>query len=435
MKSTELIQRYFLGIASNVEVQELEFRLQQDEELQDEFLLQADIDTLLRQEAQTVTRPAADAYQSASRSSLTIWKWVSGVSTLAAAVLLGFVLLNITHQAAQAYPMLGRLTCKVSRTEQNIWAAAADGGLVAIREELADHQSINAKLECGLAPLHIATLFNQRAAVELLLAEGANTSLTDHQGNTALHMASFLGNTDIVRYLLAAGADPEIRNGSGFNASDLVGITWSKGLEQYYHSVERVLKTKIDLERIRAERPVILKLLSTGDRAAPDRKPNLGIWRAAMTGNTAAIVQHIAASTPLNEKEDLGGSTPLILAAIYGQPEVAKLLIDAGADLEMKNHSGGTALHLACFFCQPRVVELLLNAGADINQTNNRGMTPSALASVRWSTELEGIYEHVYTLLNLPFDREQVQHARGEIAEILKRHKDSGSHNPLKTPN
>ena len=434
MKSTELISRYFLGIASKAEVQELESRLRRDEQLQDEFLLQADIDALLRQEAQAVTKFAEVAYQPASRSTLTIWKWVSGVSTLAAAVLLGLVVLNMPQQAAQAYPSLGQLTCQVSRTEQNIWAAAADGSLTAIQEELVDHPSINAKLKCGLAPLHIATLFNQKAAVELLLTEGASTSLTDHQGNAALHMAAFLGNTEIVGYLLAAGADPAIRNRLGFNASDLVGITWSTGLERYYHSVEKVLKTTIDLKRIRAERPKILKLLTTADRIASDRKPTLSLWRAAMTGNTAAIGQHIAAGTPLNEKEDLGGSTPLILSAIYGQPEVAKLLIDAGADLELRNHSGGTALHLACFFCRPKVIELLLNAGAVFDQTNGHGMTPSEIVTVRWSAELEGIYEHVYSLLNLPFDREQVRRTRDEIAEILRRHTVGESDEPLETP-
>ena len=425
MTSFDLIHRYFLGIASRDEVQELEARLQRDEALQDEYLFQADLDMLLRQEAQSVTN-FADATEPRiiPRATLRVWKWVSGVSTLAAAVLLGLILINMPHQAAQAYPSLGHLTYNVSRAKQNIWAAAADGSLSAIREELANHQSIDARLECGLAPLHIATLFNQKEAVELLLAEGAETSLTDAQGNTALHMAAFLGYTTLVRDLLAAGANPAIRNRLGFNAADLVAITWNPGLEAYYLGVEKVLKTPVDLARIRAERPSILKLLTHAGSAGPENAPTLSIWRAAMTGNTAAISQHIATGTPLNDKEDLGGSTPLILAAIYGQPEVAKLLINAGADLEMCNNSGGTALHLACFFCQPEVVALLLNAGVDSHRTNGQEMTPLDLVNAKWNAELDGIYEHVYALLKLPFNRERIQHTRDEISRILRQHSD-----------
>ena len=253
----------------------------------------------------------------------------------------------------------------IPQSEQNIWAAAAEGDLDAIRRELKTSVSVDAKAECGLTPLHIATLANHPAAIELLLANGADVSLADREGNTALHMASFLGRTDIVRLLLKAGADPELRNDLGFSSLDNVAITWSEGLEDYYHHVERVLNTKLDLEQIRAERPKILRLLASESMIPPDLAPPVSLWQAAITGNTAAVEQHIRAGTDINAKEDFGGSTPLILAAIFGQKEVAAILIDAGADLELRNNSGGTALHQACFFCRPEIVELLLNAGAD----------------------------------------------------------------------
>ncbi|MEZ6112473.1 MAG: ankyrin repeat domain-containing protein [Pirellulaceae bacterium] len=90
------------------------------------------------------------------------------------------------------------------------------------------------KAECGLTPLHIATLANQPAAVALLLSNGADVSVADREGNTALHLASFLGRTDIVLVLLQGGADPELHV-AGFSSLDNVAITWSDGLEDYYH--------------------------------------------------------------------------------------------------------------------------------------------------------------------------------------------------------
>jgi ankyrin repeat protein len=270
-----------------------------------------------------------------------------------------------------------------------------------------------------LTPLHVATLANHPAAVELLLAHSADVSLADREGNTALHMASFLGRTDLVRLLLKAGADPELRNHLGFSSLDNVAITWNAGLEDYYHHVERVLKTTLDLEQIRVERPKILRLLATEGTSPPDLAPPVSIWQAAMTGNTAAVEQHIGAGTDLNSKEDLSGSTPLMVATTFGQVEVARFLISEGAALDARNNSGGTALHVACFFSQPEIVELLLNAGADPHAVNSRGFTPLDVVSIEFDEELGGAYRHVYEALGLKFDEQFVRQTRTEIAETL----------------
>jgi len=423
MTSNELIHRYLLGIATEDDVRELETRLIHDDQLQDEFLFQAEVDAHLRQELHSAVQPVEKTIQAVPHSSSAVWKWVSGISTLAAAILLALFILNIpTQQAAMAYPSLGKLNVDVSRAEHNIWAAAADGDLKAIGVKLENRVSVNAKAECGLVPLHVATLFNRLAAVELLLSSGADVSLTDAEGNTALHMAAFLGHTDIVRVLLKAGADPDRRNALGFSAIDNVAVRWSSGLEAYYHNVEKVLKTSLDLKLIRAERPKILKLLSAANPEATEGAPTISIWQAAMTGNTAAVERHISAGTDLDQGEEFGGSTSLTLAAIFGQNDVAKILIDAGADLEIRNNSGGTALHSACFFCRPEIVELLLHAGADPNNLNNRKLTPLDVVTIDFDAELEGAYRHVYDSLDMEFDPQYVRQTRIQIADILREH-------------
>jgi uncharacterized protein len=419
--SNELIHRYMLGVATDDEVRELEARLLTDDQLQDGFLLQAEMDAHLRQEAQSITKPD-DAIDSPNPStSPTLWKWISGVSTLAASILVAIVLLNTPlHREAMAHPSLGELAVDIPQSGQDIWAAAADGDLDAIHGELKKPVFIDAKAECGLTPLHIATLANHPAAVELLLAHGADVSLADREGNTALHMASFLGRTDLVRLLLNAGANPELRNHLGFSSLDNVAITWSAGLEDYYHHVERALKTTLDLEQIRVERPKILRLLATESTSPPDLAPPVSIWQAAMTGNTAVIEQHVRAGTDINAREVLSGSTPLMVATTFGKVEVARVLIEAGADLETRNNSGGTALHVACFFCQPEAVETLLKAGADQGQRNNWQLTPLQVVTSEFDAELEGVYRHSYSSLNLQFDSQHVQQVRARIAEILR---------------
>ena len=426
MRSNELIQRYSLGICSEEEVHELERRLRANETLQDEFLREAEIDAHLRQEAQLGIVNAAPSAP-AGQQSHAIWKWVSGVSTLAAAVLLALMILNFPpQQKAMAYPSLGQLTVEVSRTEHNIWAAAADGDLKAVRSELDNRVSVDAKAECGLTPLHVAALFGQSEVAQLLLPSGADVPLTDGEGNTALHMADFLGHTDIVSALLKAGADPAVRNRLGFSSVDNVAVRWSSDLEAYYHHLEEVLDVSLDLERIKSERPKILQLLSAANPKTTPRTPTISLWQAAITGNTAVAEQHITAGTNLDETEDYGGSSPLTLAAIFGQDGIARILIDAGADLEVRNGKGSTALHQACFFCRPEIVGILLGAGADTSQTDSRGHTPLDIVTLDFDEDLQGAYLHVYDWLNLELDLDDIKRARIQIAEILNEHEGKG---------
>jgi anti-sigma factor RsiW len=107
--SNELLHRYFLGSITEDEVRELEARLLADDHLQDEFLCQAEVDAHLRQEAQAVTTTAV-ADDSPVQQSSTIWMWISGVSTLAATILVAIVFFNMPPQrTALAYPSLGNL--------------------------------------------------------------------------------------------------------------------------------------------------------------------------------------------------------------------------------------------------------------------------------------------------------------------------------------
>jgi ankyrin repeat protein len=418
---SELIHRYLMGIASQDEVLELETLLSADDRLLEEFLFQAELDAHLRQETQCVTITSAKNDAPSKQASSALWKWISGASTLATTILIGIILFNMPPQrVVLAYPSLGELTIEIPGSEQNLWTAVARGDLEAIRLELNSSVSADAKAGCGLTPLHIATLANQPAAVELLLANGADVSVVDREGNTALHMASFLGRTNIVVALLRGGANPDQRNHLGFSSFDNVAITWSAGLEDYYRHIETVLNTRLDLERIRAERPRILRLLVSEVPIPSGVAPPVSLWRAAMTGNTAAVQQHLRAGTDINAKEDFGGSTPLILAAIFGQAEIVKILIDAGAELDLRNSSGGTALHQACFFGRPEIVELILNSGADPHLVNSWDFTPLDLVTIEFDDRLEETYRHVYESLGLEFDAKFVSESRLQIAGILR---------------
>lgn len=150
--------------------------------------------------------------------------------------------------------------------------------------------------------------------------------------------------------------------------------------------------------------------------------PTIGLHVAALQGNLDAIRQHIAADSDLNERDPLGGGTPLITAATFGQTEVARALIKAGADVDCQNNEGSTALHTAAFLCRTKIVEVLIENGADKSVRNN--VMATALESVAGPfNEVQGIYDLLAEILGplgLQLDYEQLKATRPIIAEMLQ---------------
>jgi len=155
-------------------------------------------------------------------------------------------------------------------------------------------------------------------------------------------------------------------------------------------------------------------------RAAESQPPNIDVWTAAAQGNLEAIKQHVSAGTDLDAKEPAGGGTPLIVAALFGQTEAARLLIEKGADVNIQNNDGATALHVAAFFGHPETVKLLLEKDAEVNAKNIRAETPLDTVAGEWSPELEGIYRYVAGLWQIQVDLGRIKAARPQIAALLR---------------
>ena len=151
-------------------------------------------------------------------------------------------------------------------------------------------------------------------------------------------------------------------------------------------------------------------------------KPKINIHEAVLSGNLEAVKQHIAAQTNINEKDAMSGSTPLISAASFGKNEIAKVLIDAGADLAIKNNDGSTALHAAAFFCRVEIVQMLIDAKADKTIKNNFGAT--ARESVMGPfADIKPIYEMLQLQLGpigMNLDLNEIEKTRPVIAMMLQ---------------
>jgi hypothetical protein len=150
--------------------------------------------------------------------------------------------------------------------------------------------------------------------------------------------------------------------------------------------------------------------------------PDIDIHSAVISGNLEAVKQHILAGSDLNEKDPFGGSSPLISACVFGQPEIAQALIDAGVDINFQNNDGSTALISAAFFGRPEIVKMLLDKGADKSIQSNFGSTAYQSVSGPYS-DVKPVYEMMDKQLGplgLKLDFEYLEKIRPVIAEQLK---------------
>ena len=142
--------------------------------------------------------------------------------------------------------------------------------------------------------------------------------------------------------------------------------------------------------------------------------PTMDIWRAAAEGNIAELEANKHAGTDLDGQAPEILTTPLTLAAVTGQLEAAKWLLDNGADVNAMNGDGANALSAAAFLGQAEVAELLIDAGIDASARNFEGNSAVDVAQTPWD-----ITEYIAAMLQLDVDRETVEAGRAKIIAMI----------------
>ncbi len=116
----------------------------------------------------------------------------------------------------------------------------------------------------------------------------------------------------------------------------------------------------------------------------------------AIRANDMAALNRLVPAGDI-DKADARGVTPLHYAALQGNAQSLKILLDAGAHVNVQNLSGATPLLLAA--SSPEKVKLLLAKGADPKIASKMGRTPLMVAAGR-----QGLAATVQALLEAGAD-------------------------------
>lgn len=97
------------------------------------------------------------------------------------------------------------------------------------------------------------------------------------------------------------------------------------------------------------------------------------IFRATYKGEASRVAMLLLLNRRMVDARDALQSTPLHHAVMYRRIDVARMLLNKGADVDAKNHDGNGPLHFAS---SEEMIELLIGARALVNEKNNDGNTP-----------------------------------------------------------
>ena len=295
----------------------------------------------------------------------------------------------------------------------DIWSAAAAGNIKVIKQNLAKDVDLNAKDSVfGATALSSAALFGHTKIIALLLEAGADVNAKNRDGGTALHNAAFLGQYEAAKLLLENGADVNIRNGDGGTPSDAAAVDW-----ETTRFILGMLRIKVSKEKIEAGRTRVVELLQQHGAARNTRGESNALCDAVRSGDLRAVKEQLAKGVDINGGDREFGVTALSWAALLNDTEIAKFLIEEGADVNVRSRDGSTPLHSAAFLGRTEIAELLIQKGAEVNPKNYRDETPLDASMVDWETT-----KFIAGLLAIKVDAEKLKTGRTIIIEILNQH-------------
>ncbi|KAG5767625.1 hypothetical protein H9Q72_004619 [Fusarium xylarioides] len=208
-----------------------------------------------------------------------------------------------------------------------------------------------AAVECPVSgmssPLHIAVAAQNLLGCELLLDAGCQVNAEDKYGSTALSIAADLNDLDMVECLVSHGADPSKPD---YETPLHIAVDWGN-----FEMVEVIL---------------LSRFFSDIDAKGEKEYTALGI--AATTGRldiVSMLLDHGADPNLRNGQHN--SSAPLHIAANKGHRSIVTELLKRGADPYPETTKESSAFHAACIGGWLEVIETFLEVVDDVSELVN----------------------------------------------------------------
>lgn len=279
-----------------------------------------------------------------------------GRSALSLAVMLGHAVV------AEAILARGLAVDHADGSGMTPLSAAAKGGQTAMAKWLIQQgANVNSQDVHGLTPLHIAVLGDHQEIVQLLLAAHADQGLADHHGRIPVWLAVRLVRLEALRALLKQPAFMDIAAPNG----------------------QSPLLTALRSNR----RDLLAVLAEFGVDLTKRYEQGQTLLHLAVNMNATNSVMWLAENTDLNGQDEQG-YTPLARAVEQNKTGLVRILINAGADVNLSLQSGFSPLLLAIRARNNSLVHQLLHAGASANTSRPNGETAAMLAAAWGNRQL-----------------------------------------------
>ncbi|MCY3971656.1 MAG: ankyrin repeat domain-containing protein [Acidobacteria bacterium] len=243
---------------------------------------------------------------------------------------------------------------------------------------------------CDIAiPLEPGTP-EQHAAIDLILAAGADPATADNDGWTPLHSAGMAGHADLVRRLVAAGAPVDA---NAYGKAGGSALSYSLFYAKPYMGEVLIPVYPDNLRAAASLGHDLSRFLGPGGELTPAAHDGLDFYAPAFFPSwerTLSRQEVLDEALSWAARNNQGGSiealvklgadvnanpfrgTPLLWACYSDKVEAAACLLDLGADPDLRHDFGGeghgvqaVAMHLAAQHSALKCLDLLLDRGAD----------------------------------------------------------------------
>lgn len=225
--------------------------------------------------------------------------------------------------------------------------------------------AVNTPNDNGETPLMIASACGHTRIVVLLFSAGAAAHLTDRQGNTAL---SVTNNPEIVRLL---GGQIDVGNINIASA-----LAYSRNPQMHTNATTQAeLDHNLALTAGAGTAEEVRQLNASYKKAPAHNVKTVDFFHAITNGNVGTVEAFLESGGSANTT-DTSDCPALIRAANANNEKILQILLDKGADINKRNPSNGhTALFYVVVKGNTNAVRLLVNHGADVNIKSHSGDT------------------------------------------------------------